>query len=100
MKARLIVHQSSDWVLPSSGDIGPSAEPSMVHPCLWPADRPIPEGWEAIELNAEPRFRGTHLVRGQAGDLGVCGHPRGSHDRHSGQCLVEDCSCLRFREAG
>lgn len=68
--------------------------------CVWPMDQPIPEGWEAIDLSLEPAFRGTHLVRGQAGDLGVCGHPRGSHDRHSGQCLVEDCSCLRFREAG
>jgi hypothetical protein len=51
VKTRLIVHEDADWVLPSSGDIGPSPEPSKEHPCLWPVEQEVPDGWEEIVLD-------------------------------------------------
>jgi hypothetical protein len=87
VKTRLIVHEDADWVLPSSGDIGPSPEPSKEHPCLWPVGQEIPDGWDEIGV-VEPGL-----------ELCSCGHGRRSHIQHGNRCL-ESCECLRFREPG
>jgi hypothetical protein len=102
--ARLIVHKDSKWVLPVYGDIGPSLTPSKEHPCLYPTDRPIPEGWEEIEV-VKPGLRSERPGAFDAGlELCSCGHDRRSHIQHNQRCLVRrdavNCACLRFEEAG
>ena len=109
VKARLIVPEKAEWVMPSGMPGMPGHEPTGVAPCLYPADRPIPEGWLEVEI-VSPGFCATKLrdVSRPTMDAGLdlcqCGHDRRSHVEHRNQCLVrrnfEVCECGFFEEGG
>ena len=63
----------------------------------------LPEGFEELEPDAEPVFRGTTLVSEETTELCECGHKRSHHVGYQHDCLVLECRvgrlCKRFEEA-
>ena len=87
MKARFIVE---------------TKDPARVVHALLPGEM-LPEGFEDLELDTEPVFRGTTLANEKGTDLCICGHDRSHHVGYQHDCLVMECRvdrrCKCFEEA-
>lgn len=70
-----------------------STEGSLPFPnqiFLWSLDEPIPAGYEEV-----------HAIRSILADSCTCGHARGHHVGHRGQCMVLGdlpCGCESFTD--
>ena len=77
-------------------------DPARVVHALYPGEV-LAEGFEELEIAAEPIFRGTTLAEKHGEfDLCRCNHDRRSHDKHMWRCMArthaQQCECIGFRE--